>query len=100
MAWVPPCYECHAAEIMQEIETLSNLASKGVAEERCFLLEINFTDLSGFHIKAQKYWILAVNAAHMAQELKLARGARAKQAKQKVNTKIPSRKKLSIVNIE
>ena len=47
----------NATEIMQEIETLSNLAPKIVAEESRFLLGINFTDLSGFHIKAQKYWI-------------------------------------------
>jgi hypothetical protein len=36
----------------------------------------------------------------MARELELASGARAKRAKQKVNTKIPSRKKLGIINIE
>jgi hypothetical protein len=45
----------NAAEIMHEIETLSNLAPEKVAKESCFLLEINFTDLSGFHIEAQKY---------------------------------------------
>jgi hypothetical protein len=90
----------NAAETMQEIETLSNLAPEEVAEESRFLLKINFTDLSGFHIKAQKYWILAVNAAHMAWDLALARGARTKQAKQKVNAKILSRKKLGIVNIK
>jgi hypothetical protein len=64
----------NATEIMQEIETLSNLAPEEVAKEIRFLLEINFTDLSGFHIEAQKYWILAVNAAHMARDLALARG--------------------------
>ncbi len=90
----------NATEIMQEIETLSNLASKEVAEESRFLLEINFTDLSGFHIKAQKYWILAKNAARTARDLASARGARTKRAKQKVNAKTPSRKKLGIINIE
>jgi len=63
---------------MQEIETLSNLAPKEVAEDSRFLLEITFTALSGFHIKAQNYWILAVNAAHMARDLELARGTRTK----------------------
>jgi hypothetical protein len=90
----------NAAEIMQEIETLSNLAPEEVAEESCFLLKINFTDLSRFHIEAQKYWILAVNAARTARDLELARGARTKRAKQKVNAKLLSRKKLGIVNIE
>jgi hypothetical protein len=36
----------------------------------------------------------------MALDLALARGARTKQAKQKNNAKIPSRKKLGIVNIK
>jgi hypothetical protein len=63
---------------MQEIETLSNLAPKDVPKASHFLLEINFTDLSRIHIKTQKYWTLAVNAARMAEELGLARGARAK----------------------
>jgi hypothetical protein len=42
----------NAAEIMEEIETLSNLAPKEVAKESRFLLKINFTDLSGYHMKA------------------------------------------------
>jgi hypothetical protein len=90
----------NAAEIMQEIETLSNLAPEDVPEASRFLLDINFTDISRFHIETQKYWTLAVNAARTAQELDLARGARAKRAKQKVNAKILSRKKLGIVAIE
>jgi hypothetical protein len=90
----------NAAEIMQEIETLSNLAPKDVLKASRFLLEINFTDLSRWYIKTQKYWTLSVNAARTAQELDLARGARAKQAKQKVNTKILIRRKLGIVATE
>jgi hypothetical protein len=61
-----------ATKIMQKIETLSNLAPKDVAETSRFLLEINFTELSGFHIEVQKYWILAVTAAHKAWELESA----------------------------
>ncbi len=68
----------NATEIKQEIETLSNLAPKEVAKESRFLHEINFTDLSRFHIEAQKYWIFAVNAACTARDLALARGARTK----------------------
>ena len=90
----------NATEITQEIETLSNLAPEDVAKDSHFLLGINITILSGFHIEAQKYWILAVKAAHMAQELELTKVARAKRAKQKVNAKIRSRKKLDIVAIE
>ncbi len=64
-----------AEEIMQEIESLSSLALKDVPEASRFLLEINFTELSKFHIETQKYWTLAVTAARTTQELNLARGA-------------------------
>ena len=85
---------------MQEIETLSNLSPEDVAEESRFLHKINVTELSGFHTAAQKYWILAMNAARAAQKLELARGARAKRARQKVDAKILNRKKPGNVNIE
>jgi hypothetical protein len=96
--WVSPYKECHRNHAGKE--TLSNLASEHVPKASRFLLEINFTNLSRFQTKTQKYWTLAVNTARTAQELDLARGARAKRAKQKVNAKILSRKKLSIVAIE
>jgi hypothetical protein len=76
------------------------LAPKDVPKVSRFLLEIDFTELSKFHIETQKYWTLAVNAARTAQELNSARGTRAKQAKQVANTRIASRKKLDIVAIE
>jgi len=95
-SWHGHLHAMKAAEIMQEIETLSNLAPKEVTGH--FLLEMNFTDLSGFHIEAQKYWILAVNGT--ARDLELARGARTIRVKKKVNAKILIRKKLGIVNIE
>jgi hypothetical protein len=87
----------NTADIMWEIEYLPSLAPEDVPEVTPFLLEINFTELSKFHIETQKYWTLAVKAARTAQELHLARGARVKQAKQKVNARIASRKKLGIV---
>jgi hypothetical protein len=89
-----------AEEIMREIESLSSLAPEDVPEASRFLLKINFTKLSKFHIETQKYWTLVVTAACTAQELNLARGAQAKQAKNAVNTRIASRKKLGIVAIE
>jgi hypothetical protein len=85
-------------EIMRDIESLSSLAPKDVPKASHFLLKINFTELTKFHIETQKYWTLAVNAARTAQELHLARGARV--AKQKVNARIASRKKLGIIAIE
>jgi hypothetical protein len=59
---------------MQEIDYLSSLAHKDVPKVSRFLLEINFAELSEFHIGTQKYWTLAVKAARTAQELHLARG--------------------------
>jgi hypothetical protein len=85
---------------MREIESLSSLAPKDVPKASRFLLKINFTELLKFHIETQKFWTLAVTAACTAQELNLARGARAKQATNAVNTRIASRKKLGIVAIE
>jgi hypothetical protein len=41
-----------------------------------------------------------VDAALKAKALELARGARAKRVRQKINTKIPSRKKLGIATVE
>jgi hypothetical protein len=64
-----------AEEIMWEIESLSSLAPKDVPKASRFLLKINFTELSKFHIETQKYWTLVVTAACTAQELNLARGA-------------------------
>ncbi len=83
-----------SAEIMREIESLSSLAPEDVPKVSRFLLKIDFTELSKFHIETQKYWTLAVNAACTAQELNSARGTWAKQAKQVANTRIASRKKL------
>jgi hypothetical protein len=90
----------NAEEIMREIKSLSTLAPEDIPKASRYLLEINFTELSKFHTETQKYWILAVTAARTAQELNSARGARAKRAKQVVNTKIASRKKLGIVAVE
>jgi hypothetical protein len=57
------------------MESLSDLAPKDVPEASRFLLEINFTDLSKFHIETQKYYTLAVHAALAAQDLEQACGA-------------------------
>jgi hypothetical protein len=89
-----------AGEILQQINVLSDLAPEEVPEASQFLLEINFSELSKSHLETQKYWMLAVDAALKAKALELARGARAKRVRQKLNTKIPSRKKLGIAAVE
>ncbi len=85
---------------MKEMEFLTDLAPEEVPESSRFLLKINFTELSRYHIETQKYWTLAVNAALVAQNRKWARGARAKRIWCQINAKIPSRQKLGMVAIE
>jgi hypothetical protein len=89
-----------AEELMKEMELLADLAPEDVPEASRFLLKINFTELSKYYPETQKYWILAVNADLAAQNQERARGARAKQVRNQVNTKIPSRQKLGMVAIE
>ncbi len=82
------------------MEALSDLALEDTPEASRFLLKINFTELSKYHIETQKYWTLAVNATLAAQNHEQAREARAKQVRGQINTKIPSRHKLGLVAIE
>jgi hypothetical protein len=56
-----------SAELMKEMEALSDLAPEDVPEASRFLLGINFTELLKCHIETQKYWTLAVNAALATQ---------------------------------
>jgi hypothetical protein len=87
-------------KILQHINVLSDLTLEEVPEGSRFLLEIYFSELSKSHLKTQKYWTLAVDAALKVKSLESARGARAKQVRPKINTKIPSRKKLGIATVE
>jgi hypothetical protein len=71
-----------------------------VPEGSKFSLEINFPELTLSHLETQYYWTVAVNAALMAKQLEHKRDARSKRMCQKLNRKLPSRKKLGIVTIE
>jgi hypothetical protein len=81
-------------ELMKEMKSLADLAPEEVPESSRFLLKINFTELSRYHIEIQTYWTLTVSAALVAQNCKQARGARAKRIQCRINAKIPSRQKL------
>jgi hypothetical protein len=89
-----------SAELMKEMEALSDLAPEDIPEASRFLLKINFTELSKCHVETQKYWTLVVNATLAAQNHERARGARAKRVRGRINAKIPSRQKLGLVAIE
>ncbi len=87
-------------EILHQINVPLDLAPEEVPKAGQFLLEINFSKLSKSHLETQKYWMLAVDAALKAKALESAWGARAKRVRLKLNTKIPSRKKLGIATVE
>ncbi len=95
-------YLCNkmADELLQHINSPLDLALEDLPESSRFLLEINFSELSASHLETQKYWTLAVDAALKANVLEYAQGQQSKHVWQKVNTKIPSRKKLGIAIIE
>jgi hypothetical protein len=59
-----------------------------------------FFKLLKFHLETQKYWMLAVDATLKTKALESVQGARAKGVRRKLNTKIPSKKKLGIVAVE
>jgi hypothetical protein len=86
------------------VQVLSHLALPHLQHllvlRRMFGMRINFSKLSKSHHKTQKYWMLAVDATLKAKALESARGARAKRVRQKLNTMIPSRKKLGIATVE
>ncbi len=79
-----------ADELLQHINSLSEVSPDKLPESSRFLLEINFLELSKQHLETQRYWTLAVDAALKANALEQARGARAKRVRRKLNTKIPS----------
>jgi hypothetical protein len=95
-------YLCNqkADKILQQLNVLTDLTPEEVPEASQFLLEMNFSKLSKSNLETQTYWMLAVDAALKAKALESARGARAKRVQRKLNTKIPSRKKLGIATIE
>ena len=89
-----------ADDLLQIINEFSEVAPEEIPEDSRFLLEINFTDLAKSHIETQTYWTLAMDAAITAKALESARGARAKRARRRLNTKIAGRTKLGISAVE
>ena len=89
-----------ADELLQHINSLSEVSPEKLPESSRFLLEINFLELFKHHLETQQYWALAVDAALKANALEQAQGARAKRVWRKLNTKVPSRRKLGIAAVE
>ncbi len=89
-----------ADEILQLINEFAEVAPEEVPSDSRFLLEINFSELTKAHLETQTYWTLAVDAAITAKTLELARGARVKRIRSRLNTKIASRSKLGITAVQ
>ena len=89
-----------ADELLQHINSLSEVAPDKLPESSRFLLEIIFLEFSKHHLETQRYWTLAVDAALKANALEQARGVQAKRVWQKLNTKVPSRRKSGIAAVK
>jgi hypothetical protein len=89
-----------ADEILQLINEFAKVAPEDVPSDSRFLLEINFPGLTKAHLETQTYWTLVVDAAITAKTLELARGARTKRTRSRLNTKIASRTKLGITAVQ
>jgi hypothetical protein len=89
-----------ADEILQLINEFAEVTPEEVPNDSRFLLEINFSKLTKAHLESQTYWTLAVDAAITTKTLELARGARAKRIRSRLNTKIASCSKLGITAVQ
>jgi hypothetical protein len=56
-------------DLLQEIAKPSKLSPNEVPDNCQFLLKVNFTKLTTFHLETQQHWTLAMNAALAAQQL-------------------------------
>ncbi len=81
-----------------EIELLSSITPEEVPQENCFLFEKNIANRH-MTLELKAYCILAVKAVLVAQNKELAQD-QPKRIRNLVNTKIPSKKKLGITDVE
>ena len=56
-------------ELQTEIEEQRDLGKEGLREEDEYLMEINLDDLEHSSGETQQYWLLAIRAARLAQQL-------------------------------
>jgi hypothetical protein len=61
----------HKEELMREIEHQLKLGADGLVEEDSFLLECNFDELATTNGEHQEYWLLAIQAAREACQLRM-----------------------------
>jgi hypothetical protein len=59
-------------ELLQHINSLSEVSPEEHPKSSRFLLEINFSELSKHHLETQRYWTLAVDVALKANTLEQA----------------------------
>ncbi len=86
-------------DITRKIDKLADATSESIPPESQFLLDINFL-ASSSNLEAKSYWILAMKAALIAKKHDDSLGLRSKKARKQASSKIPSRKKLDITEVE
>ena len=86
-------------KLLQHINSLSDVSPEELPDSSPFLLKINFSELSKYHLETQQYWTLALDMALKANALEHAWAAQAKRVRRKLNTKVPSRQKLGIAAV-
>ena len=89
-----------ADELLQRINSLSEVSLGDLPKSSRFLLKINCSELSIHHLQTQQYWTLVVDAALNAIALVQAQGAQANRVRRKLNTKVPSQQNLGIAAVE
>ena len=87
-------------KLLQHINSLSDVSPEELPDSSPFLLKINFSELSKYHLETQRYWMLGVDMALKANALEHAQAAQPKQVRRKLNTKVPSSQKLGIAAVE
>ncbi len=61
----------HKADLLKEIKHKLSLGPDDLAEEDCFLLECNFDDITSTTGEAQGYWLLGIQAARVALQIRI-----------------------------
>ena len=87
-------------DLLQKIAKLSELIPNEVPDNADSYSRSTLQNSQHLTWSPQQYWTFAINAALMAQQLDRQQGACLKRAHQKVNRKIPSRKKLGVTAVE
>jgi hypothetical protein len=66
----------HKAELLEEIINQQSMGAESLIEDDKFLLECNLLDIVTINSEQQEYWLLAIQAAREAGQLRMKKYAR------------------------